>query len=83
MDNWKAKKAKYEKIVLFATGLGLFLLGGAGILLQGHDVILMGGLMMLGCTLFGYGYIKNEEFKLQKNAIEGEDDDQESLSEEK
>ena len=61
MEDYSIKKCKNTKLVMLIAGLGLFLLGGAGVLLKGHDPIVMGGFMMLGCTLLGGAYIKNEE----------------------
>ena len=63
MDVYKTKKIKNEKIVLLVLGLGLFILGGAGILLSGYDVIVMGAIMMVGGSLIGGAYIKHEEGK--------------------
>ena len=79
MEDYAVKKCKNAKLVMLIAGLGLFLLGGAGVLLKGHDPIVMGGFMMLGCTLLGGAYIKNEEGKVLKEELEAKEDDQDSL----
>lgn len=81
MEDYSIKKCKNTKLVMLIAGLGLFLLGGAGVLLKGHDPIVMGGFMMLGCTLLGGAYIKNEEGKVLKEELDSKEEDQDSLAE--
>ena len=75
MEEYQAKRAKNEKIILLVAGFGLFLLGGVGLLLSGHDLILMGGLMMIGCVMLAFGYIKNEEQKFFEHLEKEEDEE--------